>query len=286
MFLVIRIAFFVGFLFFLRLDSIQAESLSLLEIRFLDVGYGEAIVLVLPEGGAVLIDGGKPERGSQVVSTLQGMKIDRLDVLLVSHFHPDHAGGLGPVLDQLLPFPFREGRKEMILLPLFPKAVEPEVEPILRKIERRPHRVVRRGEIISLSDSVRLETLHPGALRGNPNEDSLVVKVIHGEMIFLFMADIGPEVQRELLAIYGPKLKANVAKIPHHGGESIEPFVQAIRPERAILSVGPNPYGLPKEEVLEMYRRTGARLHRTDLEGTITITSDGRSVRVRTERPR
>lgn len=100
------------------------------------------------------------------------------------------------------------------------------------------------------------------------------------------MADIGPEVQRELLAIYGPKLKANVAKIPHHGGESIEPFVQAIRPERAILSVGPNPYGLPKEEVLEMYRRTGAHLHRTDLEGTITITSDGRSVRVRTERPR
>ncbi|MCG3113621.1 MAG: hypothetical protein MCM46_17570 [Candidatus Manganitrophus sp. SB1] len=82
--------------------------------------------------------------------------------------------------------------------------------------------------------------------------------------------------QRELLAIYGPKLKANVAKIPHHGGESIEPFVQAIRPERAILSAGPNPYGLPKEEVLEMYRRTGAHLHRTDLEGTITITSDGR----------
>lgn len=80
---------------------------------------------------------------------------------------------------------------------------------------------------------------------------SIVVKVIHGEMIFLFMADIGPEVQRELLAIYGPRLKANVAKIPHHGGESIEPFVQAIRPERAI-----------------------------------TITSDGRSFRVRTERPR
>jgi competence protein ComEC len=98
------------------------------------------------------------------------------------------------------------------------------------------------------------------------------------------MADIGPEVQRELLAVYGSKLKADVAKIPHHGGESIASFVQAVHPKRAILSVGPNPYGLPKEEVLEMYRRVGAHLHRTDLEGTITITSDGRLHHVRTER--
>lgn len=243
-------------------------------------------MLRLPEGGAVLIDGGRPEKGPRVASLLRQMGIDRLDALLVTHFHPDHAGGLGPVFDQLLPFSSKKERTGMILLPLFPKAVEPEVETVLRKIERRPYRVVRRGEIIPLSDSVRLEALHPGALRGDPNEDSLAVKVIHGEMIFLFTADIGPEVQRELLAIYGPKLKANVAKIPHHGGESIEPFVQAVRPERAILSIGPNPYGLPKEEVLEMYRRAGAHLHRTDLEGTITITSDGRSVRVRTERRR
>ncbi len=243
-------------------------------------------MLRLPEGGAVLIDGGAPERGPRVVSLLREMGINRLDALLITHFHQDHAGGLGPVLDQFLPISSKQERTGMILLPLFPKAVEPEVETVLRKIERRPYRVVRRGEIIPLSSSVRLEVLHPGTLRGDPNEDSLVVKVIHREIVFLFMADIGPEVQRDLLAVDGPKLKADVVKIPHHGGASIESFVQTVRPQRAILSVGPNPYGLPKEEVVEMYRRVGARLHRTDEEGTITVISDGRSVRVQTERSR
>lgn len=240
-------------------------------------------MLRLPEGGAVLIDGGPPERGLRVAAALREMGIDMLDALLITHFHQDHAGGLGPVLDQFFHVPSKQERTGMILLPLFPKAVEPEVETVLRKIERRPYRVVRRGEIIPLSSSVRLEVLHPDLLRGDPNEDSLVVKIIHRKIVFLFMADIGPDAQRELLAVYGPKLKADVAKIPHHGGASIEPFIQAIRPERAILSVGPNPYGLPKEEVLEMYRRVGARLHRTDKEGTLTIISDGRSYRVAAE---
>lgn len=148
-------------------------------------------MLRLPEGGAVLIYGGRPEKGPRVASLLRQMGIDRLDVLLITHFHPDHAGGLGPVFDQLLPFSSKKERTGIILLPLFPKAVEPEVETVLRKIERRPYRVVRRGEIIPLSPSVRLEVLHPEALRGNPNEDSLVVKVIHREIVLLFMADIG-----------------------------------------------------------------------------------------------
>jgi len=241
-------------------------------------------VLRLPEGGAVLIDGGLPEKGPHVVSALKEMGVKRLDTLLVTHFHKDHAGGLGPILDQFLPISSEQGRRGGILLPLLPEAVEPEVAPVLRKIEERPYRVVRRRETILLSPSVRLEVLHPGTLRGDPNDDSLVVKIIHREIVFLFMADIGPAVQKELLEVYGPKLKADVAKIPHHGGEAVESFVQAVRPKRAILSVGPNPYGLPKEEVLEMYRRAGAQIHRTDLEGTLAITSDGSSLRVRTER--
>lgn len=277
---------FVVLLLFIWTDPDRAKASTHLEVHFLDVGYGDAILLRLPEGGAVLIDGGAPERGPRVLSVLRDMEVDRVDVLLITHFHQDHAGGLGPVLDQFFHVPSKQERIGMILLSLFPQVVEPEVETVLRKIERRPYRVVRRAEIIPLSSSVRLEVLHPDALRGDPNEDSLVVKVIHREIVFLFMADIGPEVQRELLAVYGPQLKADVAKIPHHGGASIEPFIQAIRPERAILSVGPNRYGLPKEEVLEMYRRVGARLHRTDEAGTITIVSDGRSYRVHMERSR
>ncbi|MFY9269976.1 MAG: MBL fold metallo-hydrolase, partial [Candidatus Manganitrophaceae bacterium] len=124
--------------------------MSPLEVRFLDVGYGDAIVLRLPEGGAVLIDGGRPEKGPRLLATLCDMGVDRVDTLLITHFHPDHTGGLGAILDQFLPFPSKGERPAMILLPLFPKTVEPEVETVLRKTERRSYRAVRRGEIIPL----------------------------------------------------------------------------------------------------------------------------------------
>ena len=258
-----------------------------LVIHFLDVGYGDAIVLHLPEGGTVLVDGGAPERGPQVATVLRDKGVQELDYLVVTHFHKDHVGGLDPILKEFMPIYNRQKQTDKlgrILIPLLPSGVEPEIELLKAEIERRPYSIVSRGRTILASPSVRIDVLHPKALTGDANEDSLAVRVTHGRITILLGGDVGLEAQKELLHEYGSRLKADVIKIPHHGGETEESFIEAVRPQVAILTVGPNSYGLPKPEVLKMYQKIGAHIHRTDEVGAITIITDGRSFTVHSER--
>jgi len=261
---------------------IQAEAASSLIIHFLDVGYGDTIVLRLPEGQTVLVDGGRPEEGQKVSATLRDLGIKRLNYVVITHFHKDHAGGLDDVLTQFLnpASVSKSGRLERIFIPVLPKTVEPEAETVKAKIQQLPYRIVRRGKTLPISSSVKLDVFHPETLKGDPNEDSLVLMLIHGHVKILLTGDIGLEAQKELLQIYGTRLKADVMKVPHHGGEALEEFIEAVSPREAILSIGPNPYGLPKSEVLGFYKKKGARIHRTDQVGDITAISDGRSLEV------
>ncbi len=265
-------------LFFTATAQGEAIPPARLIVHFLDVGYGDATVLRLPEGGVILVDGGGPDQASRIAAALRKLGIQHLDYLVITHFHKDHAGGLGLVLEEFVP------PEAPILLPLLPKRVEPEVEAVLAEVERRPYRIVGRGEWIPVSSSVRLEVLHPRRLTGDPNEDSLVLKVIHGRITLLLAADVMLTGQRELFLEYGSRLKSDLIKIPHHAGEAQEAFIQAVSPQDAILTIGPNPYGSPNPKVLEMYRKAGSLIHRTDEKGAITVTSDGRSFQISTER--
>ncbi len=283
LFLAKKIGLFVLFLISFSFSPILAEtSPQRLIIHFLDVGYGDAIVLRLPEGKTVLVDGGSPEEGQMVSAALREMGVKRLDYLVITHFHKDHTGGLGPVFKEFFPTysSVEANEPNRILIPLLPKMVDPDVKTIKTEVERRPYRIVRRGETIQASPSVKFEVLNPRILRDDLNEDSLVIKVIHKRITFLLAGDVGLQAQAELLQEYGSQLKANLIKIPHHGGEALEDFIQAVHPQDAILSVGPNPYGSPNPEVLTMYRKAGARVHRTDEVGTMTAVSDGRSLKV------
>ncbi len=264
---------------FFPMSTLAERPSNSLVIHFLDVGYGDAIVLRLPEEKTVLVDGGSPEEGQKVFTTLQRMGIKQLDYLVITHFHKDHAGGLYPILNAFLPS-VSSDQSKYILIPLLPEIVEPEVKQVRDEVKRRGYRILSRGEMIEASPSVHLEVLHPKTLRGDPNEDSLVIKVIHQRITFLLAGDVGLQAQTELLQEYGSQLKADLIKIPHHAGEAVVDFIQAVRPQEAILSVGPNPYGSPNPEVLTMYRKAGARIHRTDEVGTITAVSDGHSLKI------
>lgn len=255
----------------------QVSNPNPLTLHFLDVGYGDATLVHLPEGGSILIDGGGPEQGSKVADALRRQGIRSLDYLLITHFHKDHAGGLEPVLKEFV------SSRTQILIPWLPKDVEPEVESVRTEIEQRPYRIFSRGDRIKASSSVELEVRNPRGLTGDPNEDSMVIRTVHQRVSILLAADIGLKTQQELVDEYGSGLQSQLIKIPHHAGEAVEGFIQAVGAQDAILTIGPNPYDSPNSEVLEMYRKAGAVIHRTDEDGNITVISNGHSYQIKTE---
>ncbi|MFQ5542757.1 MAG: ComEC/Rec2 family competence protein [Nitrospiria bacterium] len=246
-----------------------------LKIHFLDIGYGDAIVIQLPEGGTILVDGGKPEDGPLILNKLQQLGVKQLTALIITHFHKDHAGGLLPIFDAFLNPMTKPDQGEIpIWIPLFPEEVTSEVKPVVQALQKQCCRIVKRGTFLPISSSVKIEVLHPTKKQiGNKNDDSLAIKIIHGKTTLLLAADIGLAAQRELLTACGNRLHADLIKIPHHANEIDIDFLNAVAPSISILTIGPNPYNAPNAEVVACYQEKG-QLFRTDKHGTISVTSD------------
>jgi competence protein ComEC len=120
--------------------------------------------------------------------------------------------------------------------------------------------------------------------RSAANENSVVIRLVYGEVAFLFTGDV-EQTAESALAAMGEAIRSRVLKVPHQGSRtsSSESFLNAVGPEIAVLSVGErNRYGHPHAEVLARYARRGVALYRTDRDGAVAVTSDGRNVWVRT----
>lgn len=230
---------------------------------FLDVGQGDAAVLELPRGGAVVVDAGGPgERAVAAFLHRRGHR--RIDLLVTSHPHPDHIGGV-PVL-----------RAE------FPIGSE-------WSAERAPRPLVLQG--------VLLEPLFPGpgGLRRElgENDNSLVLRASYAGRALLFPGDLELPGELALLEEHdrrGGELRADVLKVPHHGSRtsSSASLLREVAPALAVGSLGRrNRYGFPHREVLERYREAGICLLRTDRDGAVqvAVTPDGAiRARLRTSR--
>ena len=260
------------------------------EVTVLDVGQGDSIFAAFPDGETMLVDGGglagsewvkgmrsAPDIGEEVVSPyLWSRGIQRLDVVALTHAHEDHLGGLPSVLEN---FAVRElwiGREEDTH----------EFSNLLAVARRRGVRIVHKTEGDAIGwGGVRGEILWPPAAEasaGASNDDSLVMRFADGATSFLLTGDIE---QREERAIVdeGSPLAADFLKVPHHGSKtsSTVPFLDAVRPRVAVVSVGENnAYGHPSESVVERYAEDGVRLLRTDRNGAVTTLSDGRGLSV------
>ncbi|MBN4054072.1 MBL fold metallo-hydrolase [Nitrospira defluvii] len=276
-------------LFFL-LSPISLPEPLLLTVHFFDMGYGDAILIRLPDGGAVLIDSGKPEEGAGLLEKIRGLGVDHLDFIFITHFHKDHAGGLLPILQFFLPDESRTKDKinTRLIVPFIPEMVEPGVASVLDKIKRHNIEIAGRGKVFHFTSNSRIEVLHPNERIGNPNEDSLVLRLVYGDHSFLFAADVGLVAQKALISAYGQDLKSDLIKIPHHANEVpneiFDDFINHVDPSVAVLTIGPNPYGAPNSQIMEMYNKKVNRIFRTDLHGRVIVRSDGRSLQVETER--
>lgn len=239
-----------------------------LTVHFIDVGYGDSIFVEFPHGGNMLVDGGNQKAGIRVADYLKRKKVKRLDLVVVTHPHPDHIEGLFPVVRK-----YKIGRiianedisESKNYLSFFKIIREKGIE----------FKQVKRGDIIDRFKEAEVEIFHPDKLTGDWNNDSLVMKLTYRKVSFLFTSDIGKEICDELAGYYNEKLKSSVLKAPYHGKSASAGFIRKVSPELAVVSVGPSMWGGPSQEALAQYENLKVPLLRTDEKGTVVIKTDG-----------
>ena len=253
------------------LRAMAARERGGLEVLFLSVGQGDAALLRLPDGSAVLVDAGGAAGGGRdpgerdVVPLLRDLGVRRLAAVFVSHPHPDHVLGLTAVLDAI---PVEAG---------FGNGDPGEAEAALAVARLHPA-TLRPGDSWSMG-GVAFEVLGGDRAALSGNDASLVLRVRYGRTAFLFPGDV--ETAGEEAAVRGGGLSADIVKVPHHGSRtsSSPAFVAAVRPRFAVVSVGAmNRFGFPRPETLERWRASGAEVLRTD-QGAVRFLSDGARVR-------
>ena len=250
-----------------------------LTVHFLDVGQGDAALLRTPAGRWIVIDGGprtpQGDAGRRVVVPfLRRQGASRVALVVATHAHADHVGGLPAVLEALA--------VELVLDPGEPLGEAPYLE-FLAATEAAGARWVatRAGDRLEL-DGVRLSVLSPDSawavMTTDPNEESVVLLVEYGTARLLFTGDAGLPVEQRLAGQIGP---VALLKVGHHGsaGATSDAWLAELAPGEAVISVGArNRYGHPAPEVLARLAARGVQVHRTDRDGMITLESDGQRV--------
>ncbi len=257
-------------------DSLEGN----LEVHFIDVGQGDAI-LVKSDEEFMLIDAGKNVDGDLVVNYLKGQNVKKLKYVIGTHPHEDHIGGLDNVIDVF--------DVEKVIMPNVihtTKTFEDVLDSIINKgLKITP---AKSGDKYYLGESEVL-ILAPNKVEyENLNNYSVVTKLMYGNTSFIFTGDAENISEMEMIEVYEDKLKSNVLKVGHHGSitSTSQEFLDAVRPEDAVISLGKgNTYGHPHKEIIDRLKANNIIIHRTDLEGTIVAKSDGNNIIFQGESP-
>jgi competence protein ComEC len=259
-----------------------------LRLTLFDVGQADATLVELPDSSRLLVDsGGMPfgsdsfDIGSRVLApALWALGVRRLDTLVLTHGDPDHIGGAASVISDFAPAELWEGVPVLRHRPL---------QEVLDKARDAGVAVTQRlaGDEWDRGKA-RVRVLHPVApdweRQRVRNDDSLVLEVVYGEVAVLLLGDVGVEVERSIL----PQLtqaRHRILKVGHHGSRTStsQELLDHWRPEIALISCGRgNTFGHPAPDVLGRLNSIGSRIYRTDVDGQVTIDTDGAHVSVAT----
>ena len=251
----------------------QTRSNGAIQVSFIDVGQGDSALLQDSSGFDILIDGGPVSAGPTVLNTLRARGVDSLEVMLNTHADADHVGGLISVLQAsdiaVGAIYFNGYPGTTATWNNFSNAAAARSLPLLPA----------QFPLVLHWGSFDVYILNPASGLTNPeqNKASVVARIDFNSARFLFPGDIDSTIEATVVA-RGTPVAAQVLKVAHHGSVSSTSagFLEAVQPQDAVISVGANnSYGHPAPETLSRLSAAGARVWRTDRQGTILVTSDG-----------
>ena len=254
-------------------DSISeiVTSTDNLEIFYLDVGNADSILIRYHEKN-VLIDAGNNADGEKLVNYFKSLGIDEFKYVIGTHAHEDHIGGMDEIIEN-----FKINHFYMPSTITTTKTFEDVIDSLNNNKVK--------FETPNIDDKFKIEDLafrviYIGDDKEDLNKTSIIIKMTYGETSYLFTGDTTSEIENKIL---DKDIESTVLKVAHHGSSysSSSKFINKVKPKYAIIEVGKNnEYNHPKEIVLKKLNKIGAQIYRTDKDGTIHLTSNGKNISI------
>lgn len=242
-----------------------------LSVEYIDVGQADCI-LISNNNQYMLIDAGNNEDGEKLVTYFNSLGITKFDYVVGTHAHEDHIGGIDDIIDNF--------DIETFYMPDVVTTTK-TFEDVIVSLENKQlaFSTPKIGSTFNLDDA-EVRVLYVGEDESDLNDTSIILKMTHGSNDFLFMADASTKVEKEIL---NNNIDAEVLKVGHHGSQysSSLNFLKKVNPKLAIIPTETgNIYGHPRKEILDRLDDLNIKVYRTDLDGTIVVSSDGEKLDV------
>ncbi|WIF94823.1 DNA internalization-related competence protein ComEC/Rec2 [Caminicella sporogenes] len=250
-----------------------------LTMVFFDVGQGDCILIKTPMGKKILIDGGKSRDNNFLPHLLLKSQINKIDMIILTHVHSDHIGGVIDVLKMLNVKQIIIGSDDFLT---------DEFLELKRIIDKKKVKLIKvnMGEVITFEKDLKIKIIHPPLnimknTRDDINNNSLVNLLQYKDIKVLFTGDIHYEAERYIIS-HMDSVDIDILKVAHHGSDTStsEQFLDFFTPEIAVIQVGKNVFGHPSEKVLKLLKENKVKVYRNDMCGTVIIKTDGKSMKV------
>ena len=264
----------------LNSSGVKEEASGKLEVSYLDVGQGDSAYIRVNDFD-ILIDAGPRSNADELIKQLEDKNIDDFEIVIATHPHEDHIGGMVDI--------FEKYDVEEFYMPNVTHTTK-TFENMINAISKEGIKIktIKEGMSFDLGQGAGIEVYSPIYESYEEfNDYSPIMKLTFGETDLIFTGDAEYHAEEEVVAKYPTDLKADVLKFGHHGSStsSTKAFIESVSPDYGIISCGAdNKYGHPHRETLDKITKYGIESYRTDKQGQITLTSDGKTISIKTEK--